>query len=427
MAESDQGGTFASLRYQAFRHLWLGQIFHAGAVWMSQIALPFLIFDLTGDRAAHLGAVIGVRTIPQVFFGLIAGVVTDWFDRRTVLMTVKLAVFSLSVAFAGLILSGLLELWHVYIYAFLRGILMAFDQPARQSMVPSIVPAARVTNAMALMSATLNTMRIAGATMGGLVYASMGAEGAFSIMAGLYAGAAWFTYLLRVPTQQKPEGTGLAAMGRGLVDGLRFALGSASVRGVLGLSAIYFTFGMSYMQVFLPLFAEEVLEIGSGGYGVMSAFTGAGALTMAMLIARHEPQRRGLVLPLIVAGFGVVSVAFSVATFLERPWGLVVPIVLITLIGALQSAFLSLGRVLMLHASPESMRGRVLSLFALDRAFMSAGAACGGLMAATIGVQHSQAIYGSVCVVGGIAVYLLATRFRTSSTAVPEAATAPAQ
>lgn len=414
--EPARGGTFASLRYAPFRHLWFGQIFHAGGVWMSQIALPFLIFDLTGDKAVHLGAIIGIRTIPQVIFGLIAGVVSDWFDRRNVLMATKLSVFAVAVIFAGLIVSGHLELWHVYVYAFSRGTLIAFDQPARQSMIPSIVPAERVTNAMALMSATLNTMRIAGATLGGLIYAATGAAGAFSLMAVFYGASAFFTYLLRVPTQQKPEGSGLAAMGRGLVEGLRFAVGNAPVRGVLALSAVYFTFGMSYMQVFLPLFAEDVLKVGSGGYGVLSAFTGAGALTMAMFIARSEPKRLGLLLPWLVACFGATTVAFALSTFLPRPWGLLLPFAVITVVGGLQTAFFSLGRVLMLHASPEQMRGRVLSLFALDRAFMSAGASIGGLLAAAIGVQYSQLLYGSLCIAGGLGVYLLATSFRGATT-----------
>jgi hypothetical protein len=85
-------------------------------------------------------------------------------------------------------------------------------------------------------------------------------------------------------------------------------------------------------------------------------------------------------------------------------------------IGGLQTGFFSLARVLMLHASPESMRGRVLSLFALDRAFMSAGAAGGGLLSAAIGVQHSQLLYGIMCVVGSTGIYLVATDFRTTTT-----------
>jgi predicted MFS family arabinose efflux permease len=290
---------------------------------------------------------------------------------------------------------------------------MAFDQPARQSMIPSIVPVDRVINAMALMSATQNMMRIVGVSLGGFVYAVFGAGGAFGTIAAIYVGAVVFTWLLDVPTHDRPESTGLVAMGRGLVEGVRFALSHAAVRGVLILSLIYFTFGMSYMQVFLPLFADRVLEIGSGGFGLMGSATGVGALIAAIGIARRQPTQLGAILPILVTCFGAVMVAFSLSTYLSRPAGLLVPFALILLAGALQTSFFSLSRSLMLQASPEHMRGRVLSLLSLDRAFMTGGAAAAGVLAAAVGVQLAQIAYGAICLVCGAAVLAFATRSRT--------------
>lgn len=407
--------TFAVLRVPSFRWLWLGQISHAGALWMEQVARPFLILEITDGSASHLGAVVAVRTLPQLVFGLTAGVVTDWFDRRAILLAVKSSVLAVNAVFAALVVGGWLELWHVYAYALLRGSLMAFDQPARQSMIPSIVPAGRVVNAMALLSATQNTMRIAGATIGGLLYAAFGAGGAFSAITAVYVGAVVFTWLLDVPAHERPGDAGLAAMRRGFAEGVRFALAQPAIRGVLLLSLVYFTFGMSWMQVFLPLFADRVLEIGSAGFGAMGSASGAGALVTAIWIARRPPRRLGALLPALVISFGVLVACFSLATYLARPLGLLLPFLLIPVLGGLQTSFFSLSRSLMLEAAPDYMRGRVLSLLSFDRAFMTAGAATAGLLAAAIGVQPSQILYGALCVLGGATVLGLATRFRDAA------------
>ncbi len=420
-AVTGRDGTFSSLRIRNFRYLWLGQISHAGALWMEQIARPFLILDITDGSGVHLGGVAAVRTLPQLLFGLVAGVISDWFDRRTILVLVKACVLAINIAFAGILVAGYLELSHIYVYAFLRGSMMAFDQPARQAMIPSTVPIHRLTNAIALMSATQNTMRIAGATLGGIAYAWLGAEGTFLSIAVIYVPAVVYTYLLDVPTHERPESSELADMGRGIVEGMRFAFHHVAIRGVLVLSLVYFTFGMSYMQVFLPLFADGVLEIGSAGFGAMSSISGAGALVAAIFIARRQPTRLGAVLPWTVTAFGAVLVLFSLSTYLPRPPGLVgllLPFALIAVIGGLQTGFFSLSRSLMLHASPEHLRGRVLSLLSLDRALMSAGAALAGFLAAAQGVQLAQITYGLICFAGGFAVYALARDFRRSITSI---------
>ena len=156
-------GAFAALAYRDYLLLWLGQATHALALWMENIARPLLVLEMSDNDAAQLGAVIAVRTVPTLVLGLWAGVVADWFDRQKVLLITKVASFLTSAAFALLLVSGHMELWHIYVLVFLRGSVQAFDQPARSSLIPSIVPARMVTSAMALLSSTQNLMRIFGA------------------------------------------------------------------------------------------------------------------------------------------------------------------------------------------------------------------------------------------------------------------------
>lgn len=411
-ALATRGGMFAPLRQSNYRLLWIGQSTHALALWMEQIARPFLVLEMTSGSAAHVGGVLAVRTIPQLFFGVFAGVVSDWFDRRTILVVTKLNVLILSIVFAALLVMGRLELWHVYVFQFLRGTLMAFEQPARQSMIATILPPQQVVGGVALMSATQNVMRIVGSAAGGFAIPLLGLSGAFVAVAAIYVGAVVTTLMLNVATHERPTETGARAMAAGLVEGGKFAWGNTTIRAILLMSLIYFMFGMSYTQVFVPLFAEDVMGIGAGGAGLMVSLTGVGALVSALVVASQQPRRVGIVLPAIVWTFGVMLVAFSVTTYLPKPAGLILPFIFITFTGATQTMYFSLSNAALLSGAPPDMRGRIISLLSLDRGVMSLGGMGAGFLAEVQGVQIAQIVYGSVCIAGGLGIMMLYKELR---------------
>lgn len=403
---------FASLGYRDFRLIWLGQTSHALALWAQLLALPLLVLEVTGNDAAQLGVVIAVRTAPMLVFGVVAGVVADWFNRRTILLITKWNSLLLGIVIAVLVATGRIELWHIYVWVFIRGSSQAFEQPARYSLVPSLLPDYLLTNAMALLSSTQSIMRIVGAAGAGIVAGFAGLEVTFVMIAVIYSAGVIMTHMVRVPSQDRPAGTGIRSMAAGVAEGARFSIGHPAIRGVLLISLVYYAFGMSYMQVFAPLFAIEVLEIGSSGLGLMLALTGAGALVAALFIASAQPSRLGLILPATAVAIGAVLVAFSAATYLPGSLRIVVPLVLMTVVGAFSTSFMSLSRSLMLQATPPTMRGRVLAFLSLDRAMMAVGGATGGIMAAAYGVQVTQMVFGGLCVAGGIVVLMTSSGLR---------------
>ena len=407
-------GVFSSLRIRDYRLLWFGVISHSTALWMEQIARPFLIFELTGSPL-QLAAVIVARTLPQFAFGIFAGVAIDWFDRKRVLQLSQIGALLLNVVFAALLLLDLLELWHIYAAAAFRGTTMAFDQPARQSLLPSVVPANRVTNAVALFSATQNTMRILGTAASGFTIAAVGVDGAFVAIAVIYVGAVISTSLLQVRPHIRPVESGAGAMLAGLGESMRYAAETPAIRGAITLALIHFAFGLSFLHLFAPLFALEVLDIGALGFGIMMSLAGAGSLTGALVIASRSPRRLGLLLPLMMAGFGVLLVVFALSTYvpgeLGRGW-LVLPLALVFCVGLFQSGIFALVQVVVLDVAPDQMRGRLMGLLAFDRATMLLGAAAGGVLAEVMGVQQAQIVYGTLVVIGAIAILVLATQFR---------------
>ncbi len=372
-----------------------------------------LVYELTGS-AAHLGAVVAMRTLPQLGLGVVAGVIADRYDRRRVLIVTKIGALAIGVAFATLLIAGQLELWHIYLASFGRGALMAFDQPARNSLIPSVVPAAWLMNAVALMATTQSSMRVVGAAAAGVALGVIGTEGTFVLIPVIYVGSVTATILMRTPDQPAPAGIGISALRADLVEGLRFARSHRAIRVTLLLSLLFFTLGVPYLQVFSPLFALEVLDMGNTGVGILLAVSGVGALVGALMVASQPSTRIGLMLPLLLVAFGVALVLFAVSASLPALWGrrwLVLPLVAIAAVGMLQTAYFAYVQTMLLDAAPNELRARVFSLISLDRATSTAGAAAAGLLAEAAGTQLAQAAYGALLIVGGAATLLLAREF----------------
>ena len=398
------GTTFASLAYRNFVYLWLGQITHAGALWIDMVARPLLVLAVT-DSAIHLGLVMSARTIPAIALGLFAGVLADNFNRRMMLLATKVIVFGFGTLFALLLFFGLLELWHIYLFTFLRGATQAFDQPARRALVPSAVPRNLVTNAMALSSGTVQIMRIAGAGAAGVIIAGAGIEVAFLVIAALYGAAVYVTWMLRTPDHRRQAYRGVGGIGADLVQGLKYGWNDRVVRGMLIISAGYFTFGMAFMQVFAPLFAKRVLDIGDSGFGWMMAITGAGGVVGAFMLAGLNPRtKRGQMTTALLGILGLLLVAFALSTY----WGPVALVfALVGVLGLAQSWFIPMINSVLLETAPDQMRGRVVGLLSLDRAMSTLGAAGAGFLAAAVGAQQAQLIFGACCVATAVAMFVL--------------------
>ena len=424
------GGTFASLQYRDFTFLWLGQITHAFALWIDQLAKPLFILYL-GGSAADLGMILVARTVPAVIFGMLAGVVADNFNRRTVLLITKVVVFGLSVGFTALIILGIVEMWHIFAYNILRGMTMAFDQPARRAMIPTIVPANLVTNAMALSTGSMTAMRIGGAAAAGILVATSGFGVTYAVMTGIYVVAIFFTWMMRPADHQRTGYQGVRSMGGDLVEGVKYAWRIPDIRGVLIISLGWFTFGMAFMQIFAPLFAVDVLKVdtegtgfldglvrliaGDGGegaeegakgsrlFGAMLSVAAVGSTIGALVLARTNPTKhRGLIMIALLFAFGLLLITFSASTYLNS-----VPLALLVLLflGVGQSGFFPLINAVLVEKAHETMRGRVLGVLALDRAMTTAGGAAAGFMAEAMGAQMAQILFGVGLVITAMAMF----------------------
>jgi MFS transporter, DHA1 family, staphyloferrin A biosynthesis exporter len=392
--------TFRALRYRNFRYLWLGQLAHSAAMWMEQVVRPLLILELTSSPL-QVGLVVAARMAPQLLFGLLAGVVADRYDKRLVLLISQPVTLIMNLLLAVLLLTGTIAVWHVFVTAFVTGGSMAFNQPTRQSLIPRIVPMEIMLNAVSLNTAAMNLMRVLGAGLAGVLLIFLDYGQIYLLNALLFVYVIWTTARITMteinPTPgsaARPEPATKTSIFQDLLEGFRYM---AANRGLLYLAAmalIIFVIGMPYQQVFVPLLALNVLEVGRSGAGWMLALVGIGSLIGSLGLASiRQLRRRGLVLMGFLVVFGLALLLLS------RSQSFPLSASALIIAGCMTTAYHSLNISLLLEQTAMKFQGRVMSLMSLDRGLVSVGAVISGALAESLGPQLGLAIIALACIV----------------------------
>ena len=400
--------TFHSLRYFDYRMLFFGQIGAAGSNWMEQLARPLLMLQLT-DSALMVGLITATRMIPQLILGVWAGVVADRMDKRRILLMSKGATLLMHFTTAMIILSGIVEPWMVFVTTFITGSAMAFDNPARQSLIPRMVPSEVLANAVALNSAAMQTMRIGGPSLAGVVLIFAGLGELYLMQSIVYVSVIYCT--LRIRTQTHVDRREDSSMMSELLEGFAAVKKDNIILYILLLNLVLFIFGFPYQHVFVPLIALRTLDIGESGAGILISVTGIGALVGSLTIATigDRLRRRGLIMLLMIGVFGSALLLFSRVESIY----LAIPALILT--GAMQVSFMALNTSFVLARTPPELQGRIMSLFSLDRGLVPLGAIIGGVLATTLGPQDGLAAMAALCLGFGLLMAILLPTIRRLS------------
>ncbi|MBI2329246.1 MAG: MFS transporter [Chloroflexi bacterium] len=421
--------TLHSLAYKNFLLLLVGQVSNSLAQWMDIVARPIMIIALTGS-AVQLGLITLSRGLPQMVLGPVAGLLADRMDRRLMMLISKNLNLVLSLVFAALVVSGKMELWHLYATTILRGLLMAWDQPPRQALLPALVPPRLLMNALALNTGTMQMMRIISAALAGGLIAlwakvlglpdtdTRAFGGVYLAVAVFYVAAVVATYLLKVPAGGRAERT-TDSWSLSFVKGIHFARRNPIILSILVLIGVQSTFGMPYMGVFIPWLAMKVMNIGTTGTAMLIAASGVGSLAGAIVIATigHALRRRGrlVIISLTLYGAALAATGLTSALPLVTVLGLtlpLLPLLMVFFVGVGQTGIMSIKNALLLEGTPNELRGRVLSFQSLDRGFSSLGGSLGGFSIALLGGPYGLALFGGLCALGAVIVGALSPSLR---------------
>jgi len=385
-----RAGPLSAFRAPLFLVFWLTIAPSLTGVWIRITAQGWLVYDLT-ESEFLLGLVSFCQAAPVLIASPIAGALLDVIDRRKVLIAVQLTVASAMAVLGTLVVTGVVEVWHVMVIAVINGTASGFDWPARLSLVPSLVPREHLQSAVALNAAAFNGSRVIGPAIGGWLLATVGVGACFYLNALAYIPFALALMLLPIgPTSPAPpdQRRTIRSLTANLNEGYRYIWRTPAIRGLLSVDVVPLMFGISYFTL-APAVARDVLGLGERGLGVLLACNGAGSLAGTISVALLSGvRRRGRIVVTGVALFGLTLFAFALSDFL------ILSLVLILLLGLVNATYGTFNDTLVQTLVDDNYRGRVLSVYSMLWGLTPIGGLLAGFLAQFLGVQTALAING---------------------------------
>ena len=382
-----RGRTFASLIASSnYRRFVVGQSISLVGTWMQMIGQSWLVLQLTGS-ATTLGIVAAVQTLPILLLSPYAGVLVDRRGKRRVLLITQMVMALLALTLGLLTLTHAVRLWMVMVIAGGLGLATCVDNPARQAFVPEIVGTDLVANAISLNSAMVNAARAVGPALGGVLIVSVGVAACF-----LFNTVSFVAVIIALATMKQellhPAVTSVHAPGQ-LLEGLRYVRRTPRLLTPLLMMALIGALSYEF-QVVLPVLAKNTFHGNADAYGFFTAAFGVGAVIGGLAVASRRPK--GMRSVAVAAGaFGLTMMVAAVAPTLATE------VLALATVGAGSVAFMSRGNTMLQLTADETMRGRVMALWAV--AFLGT-TPIGGPIVGYV-AQHASPRWGLV--LGGLA------------------------
>ncbi len=388
--------SFAALRHRDFRLLWLGQFFSLTGSQMQLVTINWHVYILTrpsgeAAAAAALGLVGLVRVLPIIVCSLVGGVVADAVDRKRLIVITQTVMLLSAAALAAFTASGLEQIWPIYALTALSSAAVAFDNPARQALLPALVPARDFPNAVSLGFVSFQIAMVSGPVLGGVVLARFGPTVVYVFNTVSFLAVIVAVLLMRTSGKGKAEELARVSV-ESLKEGLRFVWRTPIMVQTMSLDFVATFFASA--TALLPIFARDVLKVGEQGYGLLAAASAAGAVATGLLMTARRTGwgRPGLAVLVSVAVYGAATVGFG----LSRSYWL--SLLMLALAGAADTVSTVIRQTIRQLITPDRLRGRMTSV---NMIFFMGGPQLGeleaGLVAAALGAPFSVVLGGVCC------------------------------
>lgn len=391
VTRQDRGLPIVALQHRDFRLLWLGQLISVAGSEMQNVTINWHIYTITNSAVA-LGAVGLVRVLPIIAFSLTGGVFADARDRRRLLAVTQSTLMVLAVALAVITMTGNATAPLIYLLTAMSAAATAFEDPARQAIMPNLVPREHLANAISLTNLMRQTASIAGPALAGFVIAGLGIQAVYWINALSFLAVLGALLLMRTATQKQTGAVRISLTA--LAEGVRYVRDSKIIFSTMLLD--FFATFFSSASALLPIFARDILRVGPEGMGLLYAAESVGAVVAGIAVASiRDIRRKGAVVLWSVAFYGLATALYGTSQ-----WFLL-SFFLLALVGAGDTVSAILRNTIRQVATPDHLRGRMTSV---NMIFIRGGPQLGnleaGILTALIGAPLSV-------VIGGVATILL--------------------
>ncbi len=392
-----EGGNWRSFRHRNYRILFPANTVSNIGSWAQRIAQDWLVLELTNNNGTYLGLVTAVQFAPVLLFSLHGGAMADRIDKRKVLIATNVIGGAASIGLGLLVISDVVQLWHVFVLAGVLGIATAIDAPVRQAFTSELVGHDDLPNAVSLNSANFNGGRLIGPAVSGLLIAAFGTGPSF-----LINGASYFFVilaLLRIDAKRLFHQNQEKSLGN-IREGIAYAKARPDIYVVMIMVFALATFGLNF-QIFNALMATQEFGLGPASFGLMGTFIAIGSLTGAIGSARLERFRTTR---FVILGGMLFSISIMVLSVLPNYTTYIVwlPICGVTALTTLVSA-----NSIVQTSTDQVIRGRVMGLYLLI--FMGGtpfGSPLIGLATDYIGIRPTIALCGGISLSASLFVWI---------------------
>jgi MFS family permease len=394
--------TSSALHYRDFRLLWVGQIVSLTGSQMQFVAINWHVYMLTKSPLA-LGGLGLVRILPIMLCSLIAGVIADAVDRKRLMLVTQVVMLATAALLAIVTALGLQSLWIIYALTAIGSATLAFDNPARQALLPSLLPLNVFPNGVSLMSTAIHTSMVVGPAISGLLLGMYGAPLIYTI------NALSFLAIIFALLSMQASGRVIRSEGQisrvnldALREGLRFVWRTPIIVQTMTIDFIATFFASS--TTLLPIFAVDILRVGPQGLGFLSAAPALGSITASLAMSRLDIlPKQGATMLSAIAIYGAATVGFGLSRWFWPSFAMLV------VVGSADTVSTVLRQTIRQLVTPDYLRGRMTSV---NMIFFVGGPQLGefeaGTVAALIGAQLSVVTGGIACIVAAVLAALTA-------------------
>jgi len=386
--------TFRALNHRYFRLFWAGQWISVTGTWMQTMALSWLIYRLTNSPMA-LGFLAVARFGPSLIGSPFAGVIADKFQRRRIVIITQSLSLIQAAVLATLTLTGIIEIWQIFLIACFQGCVDTVDMTARQTLQMDIVGPRDLQSAISLNSAAFNAGRIVGPGIAGIIVAIWGEGICFLLNAFSYFAVLISLIIIKVTGTVKKQDSSIK---NEILEGMKYVWSAVDIRHLIFSIAITSTVGQAAMMTLTPIFAKDILKAGPTGYGTLLAGAGVGAIFGALITASRNGNQGTFLLNALgqgTLGAGLIAVALTPHIEISALW--------MVMIGMSVAVQLSSTNAYLQTNSPAHLRGRVISIYIwIFSGFSPLGSLVAGLIAEHAGAVATAIICGSICILGSV-------------------------
>jgi MFS family permease len=402
---------FRALQHRNFQLFIGGQLISLIGTWMQSAAQLWLVYRLT-HSAALLGVFGFANQIPILVLASVGGHVGDRYNRHRGVIWTQTAAMILAFVLAALTLTGLIQVWHLIVIAFLVGVVNAFDVPIRQAFLVQMVGKEDLPNAIALNSSIFNGARVVGPAIAGFAIKWIHEGWCFFLNGVSFVAVILALLAMRIPKSEPVVQEGSAL--QNFLEGFRFAMRDMPIRSALLLLSVLSLFGLQY-SVFLPVFARDILHQGAGGFGMLMSAAGVGAVLGALQFAARTSYK-GLArwMGAMSAICAVCLIAFSESHVF---W---LSAVILFVVGFAATSQMAATNTTVQNRVPDALRGRVMAVYAtMFMGVQPIGSLIAGGVAKRIGAPYTLALFGAIVLLGSLVfIFRVVLRLRPTQAAV---------